>query len=734
MAAPASSCICRNFEEEPSFLNIGHRAKSGCSYCQLILDVISDLTTVHTRTAYATQIPEATAAESHIELLEECVKIRWKDGEEEYFQIFNSDSFTMLSQVEKMVSETDASSKFNQISRAEHAHALHFFLQSDFDHCKAIKPRKLVSEPGSGSAFNLIQDWVKECNEKHSICSEYAGTLKLPGRFLHIKHEDDVYKVHLQESPEEGCRYIALSHCWGEQPLLTTTVDNLSERKGGIQWELLPLTFQHAIQICAGLGVEYLWIDSLCILQGNEDDWARESEKMASIYANSWLTIAAAAARDSSYGCLPKGNAFKTYFLPAKSPDGAPRRVNARRLQTPFHSRDHLRYASNELPLFQRAWVFQERILAKRVLYMCEDEMMFECFANIRCECSDIDTDVRQTVNKTDYMGIKYLFQGLVHQWSMYSTGWSVFLPFRPTGILETWDYLVHHYARRKITYHRDRLPGFAGIAKKISGTRAMGRYCAGLWEYRLEECMLWYILPTTEDVVPLPPIRKSDSAPSWSWASVNGSWDYRRLSHGELYVKAGAEMSVVSKLELTKLAEVVEMQIKLSGGDEILMDWRSANLLRKGCCAQLTLKAQQVTARVKYEETDQNADYATRFRQQNVTLALQNKELKTKAYMDFVLDYEVEGSKIAPILPNDVVKCVGILRDWNSWDGPLDTCHGLVVACRRQKEVVKTIITKSDGSSEAVEEEKDIYERIGKFEAPFPWFEGAETETFIIV
>ncbi|OAG02491.1 HET-domain-containing protein, partial [Paraphaeosphaeria sporulosa] len=268
-------------------------------------------------------------------------------------------------------------------------------------------------------------------------------------------------------------RYIALSHCWGEQPLLTTTVDNLSERKGGIQWELLPLTFQHAIQICAGLGVEYLWIDSLCILQGNEDDWARESEKMASIYANSWLTIAAAAARDSSYGCLPKGNAFKTYFLPAKSPDGAPRR---------------------------RAWVFQERILAKRVLYMCEDEMMFECFANIRCECSDIDTD-----------------------WSMYSTGWSVFLPFRPTGILETWDYLVHHYARRKITYHRDRLPGFAGIAKKISGTRAMGRYCAGLWEYRLEECMLWYILPTTEDVVPLPPIRKSDSAPSWSWASVNG-------------------------------------------------------------------------------------------------------------------------------------------------------------------------------------------------------------------
>jgi hypothetical protein len=94
MASPAPSCICRNFEEEPSFLKIGHRAKSGCSYCQLIHDVISDLTTVHTQTAHITQISEATAAESHIELLSECIKIRWKDGEEEYFQIFNPDSFS----------------------------------------------------------------------------------------------------------------------------------------------------------------------------------------------------------------------------------------------------------------------------------------------------------------------------------------------------------------------------------------------------------------------------------------------------------------------------------------------------------------------------------------------------------------------------------------------------------------------------------------------------------------
>lgn len=322
-------------------------------------------------------------------------------------------------------------------------------------------------------------------------------------------------------------------------------------------------------------------------------------------------------------------------------------------------------------------------------------------------------------------MGVKYRFQGLIHQWSMHSAGFSNFLRFEPTGILEVWDHLVHHYARRKMSYHSDRLPGLGGIAEKFYGTGANGRYYAGVWEYRIQECLLWYIFPTTADVVPLPPIRDRVSAPSWSWASVNGSWDYRRLSHQALYVKAGAEMSLISKIEITKLADVVGMQISL----------KSPSAFGKVDRAQLTLKARQVTAKVKYERTDQNADYATRFRQQNVTLVLHNGDLETKGYMDFVLDYEVEGSKIAPILPNDVVKCVGILRDWNSWEGPLDTCHGLVVVCRLQREVNPTIKTMSNSSSEVVEDgENYIHERVGKFEAPFAWFEGAKSETFIII
>lgn len=78
----------------PDLLEVRHRAESGCPYCRLIYDVVSDLTTVHTRTAHATQISETIVAESYITLLDECVNIHWKNGEEEYFQIFSPESFS----------------------------------------------------------------------------------------------------------------------------------------------------------------------------------------------------------------------------------------------------------------------------------------------------------------------------------------------------------------------------------------------------------------------------------------------------------------------------------------------------------------------------------------------------------------------------------------------------------------------------------------------------------------
>ena len=77
--------------------------------------------------------------------------------------------------------------------------------------------------------------------------------------------------------------------------------------------------------ITRGLGIQYLWIDSLCIIQDDLSDWETESSRMANVFSELWLNLAIMYAVDSSVGCFidrtcrqPHGVwGMKTYFIPA---------------------------------------------------------------------------------------------------------------------------------------------------------------------------------------------------------------------------------------------------------------------------------------------------------------------------------------------------------------------------------------------------------------------------------
>ncbi len=98
--------------------------------------------------------------------------------------------------------------------------------------------------------------------------------------------------------------YIALSHCWGGKisPLLTT--ETLEPFQNRLSYAALPANFRDAIVITRELGIRYLWIDSLCILQDSKQDWQQESKMMAAIYRDSTLTISAMASSGSTQGIL----------------------------------------------------------------------------------------------------------------------------------------------------------------------------------------------------------------------------------------------------------------------------------------------------------------------------------------------------------------------------------------------------------------------------------------------
>ena len=83
-----------------------------------------------------------------------------------------------------------------------------------------------------------------------------------------------------------------------------TTRVTLKDRMRGIRIETLPKSFRDAIMICRALGIRFLWIDSLCIIQQDAEDWERECSRMRDVYRNSYLTISIARSRGSSDGCF----------------------------------------------------------------------------------------------------------------------------------------------------------------------------------------------------------------------------------------------------------------------------------------------------------------------------------------------------------------------------------------------------------------------------------------------
>jgi Heterokaryon incompatibility protein (HET) len=126
----------------------------------------------------------------------------------------------------------------------------------------------------------------------------------LPKRVINFGSGTGIQGPFLYESAGEHERYITLSYCWGHQKSFSITRDTKLERKHGSPWSSLPRTFQDAMLVVRKLGVTYLWIDALCIIQDDEEDWQRESGRMASIYGSSYLTVSATRARDVEGGCF----------------------------------------------------------------------------------------------------------------------------------------------------------------------------------------------------------------------------------------------------------------------------------------------------------------------------------------------------------------------------------------------------------------------------------------------
>ena len=141
----------------------------------------------------------------------------------------------------------------------------------------------------------------------------------------------------------------------------------------GIELSDLPKTFQDAVMVTRSMGVCFLWIDSLCIIQDSAMDWVNESSKMRQVYKNSYLNIAAAASHDATGGLfyprfpLSITSCFVQY---GRGPD----------MKYAGSTYKAERTSGAELVLFTRGWAFQELLLAPRTLIFGKKELHWKCY------------------------------------------------------------------------------------------------------------------------------------------------------------------------------------------------------------------------------------------------------------------------------------------------------------------------------------------------------------------
>ncbi|RDL37703.1 uncharacterized protein BP5553_05136 [Venustampulla echinocandica] len=342
--------------------------------------------------------------------------------------------------------------------------------------------RPVERDSGSRQSLDVATSLVNNCVEKHERCAREVTPL--PSRVLDVSSTGDMIRLIDCPAGLSG-KYICLSHCWGSSETLTTTQESYEKRITGISLLHLPKTFLDAVIIARHLGIRYVWIDSLCIMQEDQDDWARESGRMADVYSNAYLVVAANHARDGSEGC------FHSRPARPKSMVNIPELGEiCVQLVYPGDENEWQGKDFEKEPLCRRGWALQERILARRILHYNTRQIYIECNYGIMGEDGS-SFGKRYCCNLSDLNESK-----------------------EPHTM---WNSLLWSYGLRKLTKATDKLPALSGIAKLFK-SRFATEYVAGLWSDKLIEGLAWQGIGDRS-----PASTTEYTGPSWSWASYGG-------------------------------------------------------------------------------------------------------------------------------------------------------------------------------------------------------------------
>ncbi|OJD33311.1 heterokaryon incompatibility protein [Diplodia corticola] len=361
----------------------------------------------------------------------------------------------------------------------------------------------LTEQPSLEILSVLIREWIASCQQSHRRCnfpSQGDAIPRLPTRVLDLRDVKSKGRVRIWPTQGSRARYIALSHCWGGKQPVKTEKGNLSQRIEGFPYTDLPPLFRDAVDTALAIGIDYLWIDSLCIVQDDKEDWAFEAARMADVYMNSSLTIAASAAPNSSGRLLgPRQTAPKAVRIPQRAASSTEENwsIYVDGLQERFFSRD-----AHGSPLNKRAWVLQERLLSPRTLHFTGTQVYWECWRDIQHESLQYEMG--------DYHKSR-VFPGSLSPCKLGAKD-------KVGAYLEQWFKVLEIYTGCQLTFASDKLIAISGIVDRIQSGDTNPCFKGIFYDSALHQQLLWIVDDNSRcEFLP------ETGAPSWSWASRNG-------------------------------------------------------------------------------------------------------------------------------------------------------------------------------------------------------------------
>lgn len=339
-------------------------------------------------------------------------------------------------------------------------------------------------EPQNSTYFDIneLKFWLNRCKSHRCLPGDSQNPLPEDLRLIDVRNKCIV-------QPKTHVQYCALSYVWGATVQPSLMSHNTLESQNSLDALDLPRTILDAMALCRKIECDFLWVDSLCIVQDSKDDKHRQIRSMADVYSQSFLAIIAATGDDANAGLRPYGSRGRNHnlsYLVRRSSKGS------------FVASLSPQIAADQLPKSawaSRGWTLQEYALSGRVLFFTGSYTFLRCEKGLWCE---------------DFgLGFSNCFkEGL--NWDLPLPRFYKRTPDPDRHYSSTFSQLLAQYVHRRLRYEGDILAAFTGILTRMEDS--IGAHIWGLPSKEFGAALQWIAslpFPSTERV----------GFPSWSWA-----------------------------------------------------------------------------------------------------------------------------------------------------------------------------------------------------------------------